>query len=150
MSHNSTSGEEAAIRALEDRFAAAVNAADVDGIMKKYVPGESLVVFDLVPRKEYLGADAYRRDWEDFFSHFKGAPTLTIIDLRISVDGNVGFGSCFTNIKGMDLQGHAVDRNVRVTVGYRKIDGNWLATHEHISMPVDLATGKAVPLASHS
>jgi len=141
-----TADDEAAIRALEDRFAAAVNAGDVDGIMKKYVPDNSLVVFDVVPRKEYLGANAYRQDWEDFYTHYKGRPTLTIIDLRITVDGNVGFGSCFTNVKGTDAQGHPVDRIVRVTTGYRKINGSWLAAHEHISVPVDLATGKAVPV----
>jgi hypothetical protein len=31
---------------------------------------------------------------------------------------------------------------VRVTNGYRKIDGNWLIVHSHVSVPVDLATGK--------
>src|ERR1700719_1162869 len=45
----SAADDEAQIRALEDRFTAAVNAADVDAIMKVYVPDESLVVFDLVP-----------------------------------------------------------------------------------------------------
>ena len=34
--------DEAAIRALEDRFAAAVNAGDVNAIMKSYVPDQSL------------------------------------------------------------------------------------------------------------
>jgi ketosteroid isomerase-like protein/predicted enzyme related to lactoylglutathione lyase len=140
------SDDEAAIRALEDKFAAAVNAGDVDAIMKNYIPDKSLVVFDVVARKEHLGADAYRRAWEDFFSRFKGTPKLTIIDLGITVDGNVGFGHSFTNTRGTDMQGHPVDRTVRVTVGYRKIGGNWLKVHEHISVPVDFATGKLVPV----
>lgn len=135
--------DEAAIRALEDRFAAAVNAGDVDGIMKNYVPDKSLVVFDVVPRKEYLGADAYRKGWEDFVSRFKSVK-LTIMELRITVDGNVGFGHSFMNTKGTDMQGNPVDRTVRVSAGYRKINGEWLIVHEHISVPVDLATGKAV------
>lgn len=135
--------DEAAIRALEDRFAAAVNAGDVDGIMKNYIPGNTLVVFDVVPRKEYLGADAYRKGWQDFFSRFKGIPKLTIIDLRITVNGSIAFSHSFMNTKGTDLQDHPVDRTVRVTAGYRKINGNWLIVHEHISLPVDLATGKA-------
>lgn len=141
-----TTSDEAAIRALQNRFAAAVNAGDIDGIMKSYVPDSSLAVFDVVPRKEYLGADAYRKGWEDFFSRFKGKPELTIIDLQIVVDGNVGFGYSFMNTKGTDSQGRLVDRTVRVTAGYRKIDDNWLIAHEHISVPVDLATGKLVPV----
>jgi len=35
--------DEAAIRALESRFAAAFNAKDLDAIMKIYVPDESLL-----------------------------------------------------------------------------------------------------------
>jgi ketosteroid isomerase-like protein len=42
------------------------------------------------------------------------------------------------------MQGHPIDRPVRVTDGYRKIAGNWLIALEHVSVPVDLATGKAV------
>src|SRR3954470_448653 len=85
------SADEASIRALENRFAAAVNAGDIDAIMKNYIPGKSLVIFDVVPRKEYHGADTYRKNWVDFFSHFKGTPKITINDLTITVEGNLGF-----------------------------------------------------------
>lgn len=135
--------DEAAIRALEDRFAAAFNAGDIDAIMKNYIPGNSLVVFDVVPRKQYLGAGAYRSNWEDFFSHFRGAPKITINDLGITVDGSLGFSHSFQHVTGTDREGHPVDRTVRVTDGYRKIGGNWLIVLEHISVPVDLKTGKA-------
>ncbi len=137
-----TSNDEAAIRALEDRFTAAFNAGNVDAIMKNYIPDKSLVVFDVVPRKQYLGADAYRKDWIDFFTHFKGAPKITITDLGITVDGTLGFSHSFQHVTGTDPQGHSVDRTVRVTDGYRKIGGNWLIVLEHVSVPVDLKTGK--------
>ena len=133
----------AAILALEDRFAAAFNVADIDGIMKNYLADDSLVVFDVVPRKQYLGAAAYRKDWEDLFSHFKDRPKITITDLGITVEGNLGFGHSFQRVTGTDRQGHPVDRTVRVTDGYRKIGGNWLIVLEHVSVPVDLSTGKA-------
>jgi len=138
-----TSDDEAAIRALEDKFTAAFNAGDIDAIMKSYVPDKSFVIFDVVPRKEYRGADIYRKDWEEFFSHFKGTPKITITELTITVDGNVGFSYSFQRITGTDIQGHPVDRTVRVTDGYRKIGGNWLIALEHVSVPVDLATGQA-------
>ncbi len=63
--------DDAQIRALESRFAAALNAKDVDAIMKAYVPGESLVVFDVVPPRQYVGAAAYRKDWEGFLAQLK-------------------------------------------------------------------------------
>ena len=59
------SADEAKIEALEAAFAAAFNAKSVDAIMKVYVPDESLVVFDVVPPRQYVGANAYRKDWED-------------------------------------------------------------------------------------
>ena len=138
-------GDEAAIRALEDNFVAAFNSGDVDAIMKNYVQDNSLVVFDVVPRKHYRGADAYRADWVEFFTHFSGRPKIELTDLGITADGNVGFGHSFQHITGTDKQGHPVDRRVRVTDGYRKVDGKWLIAMEHISVPVDIATGKAAP-----
>ena len=137
------SADEAAIRMLENRFEAAFNAGDIDAIMKNYVPDNSLVVFDVVPRKQYLGADAYREDWVDFFSHFRGTPKIDITDLGVAVEGNLGFGHSFQHVTGTDKQGHSIDRWVRVTDGYRKVDGHWLIVLEHVSVPVDPVTSKA-------
>jgi ketosteroid isomerase-like protein len=136
------SDDEAAIRALEERFAAAFDAGDVDAMMKNYIPDQSLVVFDVVPPRQHLGADAYRKAWVGFFTHFKGTPKIAITDLGITVDGNLGFSHSFQHVTGTDSQGHLVDRTVRVTDGYRKIGGNWLIVLEHVSVPVDLKTGK--------
>jgi len=54
----SQSSDETQIRALEDSFAAAVRAKDVDAIMKVYVPDDSLFVFDVTPPRQYVGATA--------------------------------------------------------------------------------------------
>lgn len=144
MSTVKAQNDEAAIQALMERFVSAFNAGDIDAIMKNYVPGNSLVVFDVVPRKEYRGADAYRKDWEEMFSRFKGKPKIEMSDLGVVVDGKVGFGHSFMRVTGTDVQGQPVDRTVRVTDGYRKIDGHWLIALEHVSLPVNLMTGKAV------
>src|SRR6476660_6273215 len=75
------SGDEASIRALEDSFVAAVNAKNVNAIMKVYVPDESLLVFDVVPPRQYVGAKAYANDWTDFLGMFKGSLKFEISDL---------------------------------------------------------------------
>ncbi len=137
-----TPEDEAAIRALEDKFAVAFNAGDIDAMMKNYIPDESLVVFDVVPPRQHLGADAYRKAWVGFFAHFKGIPKIAITDLVINVDGNLGFSHSIQHVTGTDIHGEPVDRTVRVTDGYRKIGGNWLIVLEHVSVPVDLKTGK--------
>jgi ketosteroid isomerase-like protein len=134
--------DEAKIRALEGQFAAAFNAKDVDAIMKVYVPDESLVVFDVVPPRQYVGAKAYRKDWQDFFASVKGPLKFEISDLSVTAAGPLGYGHSIQRISGTDAKGQPIDLTVRVTDVYRKIKGNWLIVHEHVSIPVDLDTGK--------
>src|SRR6266404_9659162 len=75
--------DEAQIRALEDSFAAGVRAKDLDTIMKVYVPDQSLFVFDVVPPRQYVGAAAYRKDWQDFLALFPGPITVELSDLAV-------------------------------------------------------------------
>lgn len=136
----------AAIRALTNRFVGAFNAGNIDAIMSNYIGDQSLVVFDVVPRNQYRGADAYHEAWIDMFSRFEGNAHMEVANQVIAVDGAVAFGHCFMHVTGTDTQGHLIDRWVRVTNGYRKVAGNWLIVLEHISVPVDFSTGKLVPI----
>ena len=54
----------------------------------------------------------------------------------------MGFSHSIQHLTGTDTKGQPVDVTVRVTDVYRKIKGNWLIVHEHVSVPVDLNTGK--------
>jgi uncharacterized protein (TIGR02246 family) len=136
--------DEAEIRALEQRFSTAVKAKDIDKILQTYVPDESLFVFDVVPPREYVGAKAYRKDWEDFFAAFPGPiDTFEISDLSIITDGNLGVSHSVQRAVLTDKDGKKVDITFRLTDVYRKINGKWLIVHEHVSVPVDLTTGKA-------
>ena len=84
--------DEAAIRALEARFVAAFNAKNIDAIMKGYVPDDSLLVFDVVPPREYKGANAYRKDWQELLGLFPGPVKFEISDLHVVADGTLGYG----------------------------------------------------------
>ncbi len=138
----SMSSSEAQIKALEDQFAAAFIAKDVDAIMKLYVPDESLFVFDVGVPRQHVGANDYRKDWVDFLGTFKGPIKFELSDLSITADGSLGFGHSIQHITGTDTKGKPVDFTVRVTDGYRKIDGKWLIVQEHVSVPVNFDTGK--------
>jgi len=134
--------DEAQIRALEDSFAAGVRAKDLDAIMKVYVPDQTLFVFDVVPPRQYVGAAAYRKDWEDFLSDLDGPVKFDITDLAVVADGNLGYSHSIQHVSGKNKKGEVLDLTVRVTDAYRKIDGHWLVTMEHVSVPVDLSTGQ--------
>jgi ketosteroid isomerase-like protein len=135
--------DEAAIRVLEQSFADAVIAKDVDKTMAIYERGQKLVFFDVVPRREHAGWDAYKRDWQGFLSTFDGPVAFEISDLQITVVGDLAYGYNFSHVSGQKKDGSQVDHTVRVTDVYRKTGGNWLIVHEHVSVPVDMKTGKA-------
>ncbi|MGH6878058.1 MAG: YybH family protein [Rhizomicrobium sp.] len=130
------------IQALEDHFAAAVTAKDLDAIMKVYARGQDLFVFDVVPPRDYAGWDAYRKDWKAFLDGIKGPIKFTLNDLVVHTDGTLGYSHSIQHMTGTDTKGKPYDLTVRVTDAYRKIDGKWRIVQEHVSVPVDLDTGK--------
>jgi uncharacterized protein (TIGR02246 family) len=132
--------DRAQIAALEKAFTAAVNAKDVTKIMAVYAK-KGLFVFDAIPPRAYPSWDAYKADWDGFFKEgFPGPIKFTISDLSITVDGNLAYGH---SIQTIESPGAAIPTLVvRVTDVYRKADGKWRIVHEHVSVPVDLATDK--------
>ena len=130
------------IRALEDRFVAAFKAKDVDAIMKVYAPDQTLVVFDVVPPRQYLGAAAYRKDWQTFLDSIDGPVTVDLTDLDIGADRNLAYSHSIQRVTGTDKHGKKLDLTLRVTDVYQKMRGRWFVVHEHVSVPVDLDTAK--------
>jgi ketosteroid isomerase-like protein len=132
----------AQIRTLENRLAAAAEARNPDAIMKAYLPGETLFVFDVIPPRQYVGAKAFRKDWEEFLGGTKGPLKYEITDVDVTVIGTVAYGHSIQRIEATGVKGDPIDLTTRVTDVYRKIKSNWVIVQEHISIPVDLDTGK--------
>jgi ketosteroid isomerase-like protein len=142
-SSQAKTNDEAEIRALEQRFAAAFNAKDIDAIMANYLPGDDLFVFDVGVPRQHVGFADYKKDWQDFFGMMTGPAKFEITDLSITTDtGNLAFGHSIQHVTGQ-INGKPMDLTVRVTDDYRKVKGKWLIVAEHVSVPVDMETGKA-------
>jgi ketosteroid isomerase-like protein len=135
--------EEQEIRALEDRYVAAVNAKEVNMIMKGYVPGNELFVFDLGLPRQHPGWDAYKKDWEDFFAVMPGPLKLNVMDLSITIAGKIAYSHSIQHLSCTNKDGSPVEMNASVTDVYRKIGGKWLIVLEHLSVPIHIATGRA-------
>jgi ketosteroid isomerase-like protein len=132
------------IKALEERYMKAVGAKDLNGIMAAYVPDNGLFVFDVVPPRQYVGAEAYRKDWEETLGMVPGPVDAGMSDLDVTATGgDLAWSHSIQHFSGTLKDGKKLDMNVRVTDGYKKINGQWLIALEHVSLPVDLATGKA-------
>jgi ketosteroid isomerase-like protein len=136
------SNDIARIRNLEDKLAAAVVARNLDAIMQVYAPDETLFVFDVIPPRQYVGAKAYRKDWDEFLGSTKGPLKYDVTGVAVSAVGTVAYGHSIQHLVATGVKGDPIDLTMRVTDVYRKIKGNWVIVQEHISVPVDLDTGK--------
>jgi ketosteroid isomerase-like protein len=134
--------DEADIKAMEGRFIAAFKAKDINAIMACYVPDQSLIVFDVSPPRQFTGAQAYKMDWQGYLAAFPGPWDASISDLDVTVGGDIGYGHSIQHASFTDKDGKKAELTVRVTDGYKKINSQWLISHEHVSVPVDLNTLK--------
>ena len=139
---DTTAQDQAAIQTLEGKFTTAFNARDTGAIMALYVPDQTLIVFDAGVPLQYTGAAAYTKDWNDFWSMFPGKATFTMSGLDITVGGNVAYSHSIQHVIATDKKGKKFEMTVRVTDGYKKINGQWLISHEHVSVPVNFMTMK--------
>jgi ketosteroid isomerase-like protein len=122
----------------------AFEAKDLNGVMAMYAPGNALTAYDVVPPLQYKGADAYRKDYADFFGQFDGPLHVEVRDSHIETCGNIGFAYGLERISGKLKSGQNVDMWVRYTSGFKRIGGQWRDVHDHVSVPADIATGKAM------
>lgn len=141
----STHNDEAVIRAQIAEWSKALEAKDVEGLLREYT--DESVLFDASPPCFHKGRDAIRRVWESFLPYFPKNPRSEHRDLHLTVSGDLAFLHALHRIKSADDAGGSGCLSwMRVTVCYRKIGGEWKVAHEHVSLPFDPATGKVCML----
>ncbi len=122
-----------AIRAQIEAWAAAVRAGDMAGILRN--PSADMVMFDVPPPLQLRGIAAYEASWPQFFDASPKPIRFDIMDLQITAGNAVAFAIALMRCAVIE-DGNA-DLDFRLTVGLRKIDGQWIVTHEHHSIPAD-------------
>jgi ketosteroid isomerase-like protein len=140
---SSAASDKAAIEAQVEKYRKAFEAKDVNAIMANYAPGNQVFVFDAIPPREYASWDAYKKDWEGLFAAYPGPIKDTISELNITVVGPVAYSHRIESAEFTKKDGSKQQLATRATDVYRKMNGKWLIVHEHVSFPVDLASGKA-------
>jgi ketosteroid isomerase-like protein len=121
--------------------AEAMRAKDLDLLMTFYSP--DIVYFDVVPPLRFVGAEALRGRFGRWFAGFRGPIDLSIRDLTIAVSGDLALAHWFSRARGTLLNGREAGTWVRASNCSRRSPGGWLVTHEHVSVPADLASGRA-------
>ena len=134
--------DEAEIKRVIEGGVEALHDKNIEGVMSFYA--QEVVSFDIVPPLRYVGAEAFRKVWEEVFFVYQGPIDYEIHDLTITVGDDVAFTHSLNRISGTLNTGQKTDLWLRVTACFRKINGKWLIVHHQNSVPVDLKTGRAV------
>jgi ketosteroid isomerase-like protein len=133
--------EEGRIHELSEEWATALRERDIDGIMRHYANG--VEVFGIISPLHYNGKEEHRKHWEEMVGGFNGPIGYEIKEFHVVAGDDIAYSSSLNRISGKRMNGKSDSNWIRVTVCYRKIEGEWLATHEHVSVPFDPGTLKA-------
>jgi ketosteroid isomerase-like protein len=111
-----------------------LSAGDVRGMLAFYAP--KVVEFNLAPP---LGGPMDGNDpgpLTRWLTGFEAPPRCTATRVEVTASGDVAFATSIDSMsatpKGSDS---AFTMWQRVTLGFRRTDGEWLIVHEHSSVP---------------
>lgn len=127
---------------LEHGLIAATNNKNVNEMMGYYDGSEKLVIFDAIPPLKYSGTQAWRKNLEGFVAAYNPG-ILEITELQIVNDGKIGYAHSIQRFTGTDKSGKKIQMAFRVTDCLQKENSKWKIVHEHNSMPIDYASGRA-------
>lgn len=133
--------DEVQIRKLIDDRTRAMHDKDLNGLISHYAT--DIVEFDAVNLLQYHGLGGPKKRAEEWFGAYDGPISYEVRDLNITAGNEVAFCHFLYRIRGTMKNGSKVDMWLRATLGLRKIDGQWLVTHEHSSVPFEVESGKA-------
>src|SRR6266436_4829704 len=130
------------IRGWLDRWMKAFKEKDADAVMALYA--DDVIAYDVVPPLQYVGKAAYRADYQQFFSQYEDNLNVDIRDLHVGATGDLGYATGLELISGTLKHGQKPAVWLRFTSLLRKSDGRWLDFHDHVSVPVEMESGKAM------
>jgi uncharacterized protein (TIGR02246 family) len=127
--------DETQIRALIERWAEAVHAGDLDGVLADH--SADIVMFDVPPPKDGVrGIDAYRETWPPFFEWQRQGATFEIVSLDVTAGDDVAFAYALLRCGTAEEHERDPANRLRLSLGLRKENGRWRVSHEHHSFPL--------------
>jgi len=134
--------DEAAVRAVIEAIVAAVRQGDIEAMLAQCSP--DIVTLDMVEPLQHEGVNSVRRVWRKTLAEFEPPIEYDALDIQIEVGGDVAFVRCLNEVGGKRRDGRVALSHRRATFGLTRIEGCWKVVHEHVSVPFDMRTGKAL------
>lgn len=123
--------DERAIRDLVERWATAAHEGDLETVLAHH--DEEIVMFDVPPPEDGVrGLAAYEATWPGFF-RWQERATFDLLSLDVVAGQDVAFAYGLLRCGTPEELEAIPDRRLRLTVGLRRIDGQWTVLHEHHS-----------------
>jgi ketosteroid isomerase-like protein len=125
------------IQEVIERKAALLETGDAEAILSHYAPG--FVEFNLAPPLRQPAEAQNPTTLEAWMATFEAPPRREVTRLEITTDGDVAFATSIDRLSAVP-RGAAEGFTLwfRVTLGLRRVDGRWLVTHEHESVPFEM------------
>jgi uncharacterized protein (TIGR02246 family) len=129
----SLSAEEAAVRKVVEEWMDAVRRRDLPAVLRNHSP--DMLMFDVPPPFQSKGIEAYEKTWDLFFAWAPDPAVFDAKEMRITTGSDVAFVAAVMECAERDASGENVPLDFRLTIGLRKIAGQWIIVHEHHSVP---------------
>jgi ketosteroid isomerase-like protein len=132
---------ESRIRALIEDQAKAIPARDIEGSVASYA--QDVLLFDVVNPLRAVGLEALRGRLAEWSGSFDGPIGYELRHLGITAGADAAFAYSLNRIDATTIGGRTLKMWRRATLCWRRIEGAWVATHAHASVPFDAGTGRA-------
>lgn len=142
MSASQPNQDESAIRGLVEVLLRAIRTKDADLAMSVFAT--EVESFDLGPDLRHGGGKPFHDRWCKLFEAYRGEIDYDVHDWVVWVGSDIAFSHSLNRIGGTSPAGDLMQRWVRWTACYRRVDGRWRIVHEHVSVPADLKSGRAM------
>ena len=137
-----TDTDAADVRRRLDDLLQAIRAMDVERVKNMYAT--EVTSFDVEPPLQHLGVEAKLHNWNGVFAAFKPPLGYEVRDLEVLVSGSLAVAHCLNRLSGTTKSGHDTGMWVRSTICLEKMDGRWMIVHDHVSVPLDVASGRGL------
>jgi uncharacterized protein (TIGR02246 family) len=126
--------DEQQIRALIERWAEAVHAGDISGVLADHA--DDIVMFDVPPPYDGVrGIEAYRETWPPFFEWQRRGASFEIVSLDVTAGHDVAYAHALLRCGTQQELDENPANRLRLTLGLRREQGRWVVAHEHHSFP---------------
>ena len=124
--------DDAQVRDLVRRWAAAVHEGDLDAVLADHA--DDIVMFDVPPpQRGVRGIEAYRETWSPFFEWQRSGAVFEIDELEVEAGDEVAYAVALLRCGTPEELAERPEQRLRLTLGLRREDGRWVVAHEHHS-----------------